>query len=206
MRGISQHNMENSHSNYVEARRKYSSFLTIAYQYVKELNIKAIPRSFELRHIDERALDIWERIWKSHYKKGSPGGWNWRELLRRYRKETAKYVDLAIWSDLQLCGLAIGKLSKSNSHCSIYYVEGCPITHPLKRYILPLTIDFAESVAILVGGNSIRFVNPDENLFAHYEKFGLKLKLNRKAIVRRKRGEFLWRKEGESYYEASVSG
>lgn len=122
----------------------------------------------------------------------------------KYKKNTAKYFNVSVWSGKTLCGLAIGKPSRTNCHCSLCFIEGAPFNHPLKRLITPLVIDVLKAYTLIIGGDEIRVTNPDMRLKDHYEKFGFKLFEHRKVKVRRQRNEEMQVYDGETYYEMSV--
>jgi len=185
---------------YTEVRKRYSEYLQEAYLHAKKLKT-GISSSFDCSHIDRQTLETWETTWKPCITPGMPGGWDWTGLWQKYKRKTAKYFDLAIWSSQTLCGLAIGKPSRSNSHCTIYNIEGNPEAHPLKGLIIPLVIDVSESYTAIIGGYSVRFADPDMQLKEYYERLGFKLCLHRKAKVRYKRNEVDYIYDGESYYE-----
>ena len=84
-------------------------------------------------------------------------------------------------------------------------MEGFYGDHPLKGLILPLVFRVVGSYTGIIGGNSVRFMDPDMNLQGYYERLGFKLCLHRKAKVRYKRNETDYIYDGESYYERRLN-
>lgn len=92
-------------------------------------------------------------------------------LVRKYRDADDFHV--AVWSRSALCGLAIGTPSKRQTILRVQYVEGAPWPHPLKGYVLPVTLATAAAYGTALGARVLRLVEPDPSLQRRYqERYG----------------------------------
>jgi hypothetical protein len=78
-----------------------------------------------LTGLSHAAISAWQGQW------AGGTGWNWREL-RDDCFSNYKRFDLAIWYGGSLCGLALGRPTKSKLALKIELVEGKPGRHILK--------------------------------------------------------------------------
>jgi hypothetical protein len=129
-----------------------------------------------LMDTDEKTLAVWRATWGDRHPSGF-GNWNWERILRRaWRRPSAFHV--AVWSDEQLCGLGVGRLSKRRlvgvrHTISLHFVESAHNKqHPLRRTIAPLVISAAEAYGSLVGASRIRLVEPLPGVIQMYEDLG----------------------------------
>lgn len=191
-------------SEYRTAIEKYNYFLQKSYQYTEKIN-KEIPVVFYIDSVNNRVLEKWEQTWKPFYKKNMQGNWDWFEIYQKYKKHSAKFFHVSLWSQETLCAMAIGKPSSANRCCKLYFMAAAPFEHPLKGYVTPLVIDVLKAYAIQIKCDFIRLMNPDQNLVGKkfYEKFCFKLVEHRKLKKRCQRNESDVY-EGERYYEMSL--
>jgi len=186
---------------YEAITRKYSFSLRDAFKVTKESYARYLPDTdFDFDFIDENALDFWERNWIPN-RRSDRGNFPWQTINAKYRRKTAKYFNLSIWSDEMLCGLAIGKPSRKNRCCNLYYIEGAPMNHPLKRHIIPLCLDVFEKYAFIIsnGDITVRLMDPVSDLIPFYEKLGYKTVLSGKVKRRKEMREDNYIKDGELY-------
>lgn len=153
--------------------------LDAAYEQIERVFTKEISIPVELRHIDYRALSTWTEVWipgdNTFYTEH--GAWDWgkqNKTLKNRHKE--RLFDVSIWSGEQLCGLALGHLSRVET-LAIEYIQGSPIsTHPLKGQILNIVIMLAFEYAKLTKRKNVRIIDPIPPLINTYKTFGFQLK------------------------------
>lgn len=106
--------------------------------------------------------------------------WDWgREILRTLRTSHPRRLELSIWKQGELCGLAVARVSDAKIWVSLTHVEGSPFPHhPLKGKIVPLALAGAGIFASLIADEDlsvfphVRILRPDPSLQAWYAKNG----------------------------------
>lgn len=94
--------------------------------------------------------------------------WDWTGIVKR--RESGR-IEVAIWSDGRLCGLADGPM-RGGALC-ISRLEGAPDpTHPLKGRITDIAIAVLETQALIFGIPETRLESPDPALVARYRHYG----------------------------------
>lgn len=148
----------------------------------------------ELTGITEEALSRWEEVWLRQRRPESPGGWNWNDIRRTYRRFKKRF-EVAVWAVVRrpdfpydevrvLCGFAVGKPSRANHVLSVYFMEGSPDpASPLKGRILSIVLDTAMAHAIAIGSKQLRLVRPLSGMRPKYEALGFRFVEGRKRYA-----------------------
>lgn len=94
--------------------------------------------------------------------------WDWTGIVKR--RESGR-IDVAIWSDHRLCGLAYGPM-RGGALC-LSRLEGDPDpSHPLKGRVVDIGIAILETQALLLGIPETRLESPDPGLVERYRGLG----------------------------------
>jgi len=109
-------------------------------------------RGLYIGPIDAGAIRAWRDAWHGM-------GFDWEVIVRAYRKRYARF-DTAIWSDGNLCGLAIGRVSPARTAISVNFVQGAPYAHALRGDILSITVDVALMLGKFYDSTIVRFTEP----------------------------------------------
>jgi hypothetical protein len=138
----------------------------------------------DLTLIDGTALRAWREIWVPTMPEGEEwSDWDWEVEMNNWKGEMARF-ELAIWSDDQLCGLAVGKPSRRRQCLGIHGLQGSPVEyHPLKSKIMLIVIEAAEKYAAALGCLELRFMNPLAGMVSQYEKHGFLLAKESKSVA-----------------------
>src|SRR3546814_18427447 len=81
----------------------------------------------DISPINGKTLSAWERQWLPVMPPNEQWShWDWRREAGNWRKHIDRF-EVAIWSNHQLCGLAVGKPSQRRNNLSIYMLQGSPV-------------------------------------------------------------------------------
>jgi hypothetical protein len=130
--------------------------------------------SFEIREICSEAFaaqDEWEKLEEAPRRVG----WKWRELVDKFRRQHNSRLDVAIWHNGQLAGLALGKVSTGKLVVRVCYAEGAPVATPLTGSIFPIIDAYLEQYAAALGIQTIALQDPLDEVISYYRRFGYKL-------------------------------
>lgn len=124
-----------------------------------------------ITEIDTNAIQAWRNTWLPQNTRQPPnGGWNWDEVKSKYARKP-KHFCAAIWSNSELCGLAVGELNKTA--VKIEAIEGSPVAHhPLHGLILAVSLEYATKYAQASGLREIWAIEPGEAIVDSYLRFG----------------------------------
>lgn len=179
MRGFSRHRAilpPMPDSEYHQALQRYARLRRLAYDLAERL---ATPGdgSIRLTDIDPHALDVWRATWNRAHPLGY-GGWDWPGLVERISRRPSAF-QVAIWSGEQLCGLAVGRVSKRRPSgrrhtLSLHFLEGNPHrAHPLSGRVAEIAIAAAEAYAQGLGAWRVRLIDdPLPGVFRTYQRLG----------------------------------
>jgi hypothetical protein len=163
-------------SEYQQALQRYARLRRLAYELVERVGDPGGATGIRLTDIDSSALDAWRSTWIRAHPLGY-GGWDWDGLVARVCTRPSAF-HVAIWSGGELCGLAIGRLSKRRPSgrrhtISVHYLEGNPRRgHPLRGKVAPLAVAAAEAYGDIVGAWRIRLIDPLPGVFRTYQRLG----------------------------------
>lgn len=124
----------------------------------------AIRVPLRLADTDAATVAAWRTRWRGSHPSGF-GNWDWERILHRaWRRPSAFHV--AVWSGDDLCGLAVGRLSKRRPlgvrhTLSLHFIESAhDERHPLRHFIAPLVIATADAYGRLAGASRLRLIEP----------------------------------------------
>lgn len=136
----------------------------------------------ELRFADIRGstLDTWWHSWTGVHGSGA-GGWDWPAIVGRVPRRAA-VLPLAIWYGTDLCGLAVGYLSRCRRSgvrhtVTLTFLERRAEPPPvrLRGLVTLLAIAVAQNYGVARGARRIRLRNPDPNLLWFYRLLGFEI-------------------------------
>lgn len=105
----------------------------------------------------------------------------WEErILPTLHKSHPRRLDLALWCDGHLCGLAVVRLADCKAWLSITHIEGSPDpSHPLKSLVVPLVLVGTDIYGTLVQAHDdarrrpiVRIMNPLKESINWYARCG----------------------------------
>ena len=162
-------------SEYHQALQRYARLRRLAYDLAERLATPAAG-SIRLTGIDPHALDAWRTTWNRAHPLGY-GGWDWSGLVERICRRPSAF-QVAIWSGEQLCGLAVGRMSKRRPSgqrhtVSVHFLEGNPSRqHPLRGKVAAIALAVAEAYGDVLGAWRIRLIDPLPGVYRNYERLG----------------------------------
>jgi hypothetical protein len=162
-------------SEYHRALQRYARLRRLAYDLAERLAAPA-SGSIRLTDIDAQALDVWRATWDRAHPLGY-GGWDWSGLVERISRRPSAF-QVAIWSGEQLCGLAVGRVSRRRASgrrhtLSVHFLEGNPHReHPLRGRVAEIAIAAAEAYADGLGAWRVRLIDPLPGVFRTYQRLG----------------------------------
>lgn len=136
----------------------------------------AIRVPLRLAETDAATVTAWRARWRSGHPSGF-GNWDWERILQRaWRRPSAFHM--AVWSGDDLCGLAVGRLSKRRPlgvrhTLSLHFMESAhDERHPLRHFIAKLVIAAADAYGRLAGASRLRLIEPLPGVVRYYEDLG----------------------------------
>lgn len=164
---------------YADARYRHAQTRLDAYEIARHDAIKhgVCGPDLRIRDIDEQTLLVWESSWRGVHPSGA-GNWRWRTLVEEMPRRAA-VLAFAIWYGDDLCGMALGHVSRrrltgARHTVTLTYVERRPEPPdvPLRRQVILLATEVAENYGIIIGARRLRLRAPDRRLLSYYEDHG----------------------------------
>jgi hypothetical protein len=127
----------------------------------------------DLSDITEEALEQAD-VWRTKYpiaKHSYIPGWSWRKVVAKFRRRPRR-LEVALWQDVTLCGLAVGRISDRCVVATIHYIESMPEGNPLQGKVVPFIVRYLEALAVSLGCESVTIERPVEDLMDYYSMFG----------------------------------
>lgn len=155
---------------------KHRQLCDLARQVLETQAMDALGLDVQAMPINEESLRTMRYRWGANRRVD----FNWDTLLRTLRKSHPCGLELALWSEFQLCSLSIARLSDRKGWLSITHIEACPAPdHPLKRKVVPLVIACAKIYATLIQASDpegrlpvVRIMKPSKGAIPWYEQQG----------------------------------
>lgn len=97
--------------------------------------------------------------------------WDWGDLVRKLRRRPRR-LELAIWVDPTLCGLAIGKVSDRRVIARIDRLERSPQATQLVGLIGEIATSYLDVLGTLVGCQESVIASPAPELVDFYKELG----------------------------------
>ncbi len=133
--------------------------------------------ALRLADIDELALTAWRTSWRGSHPSGA-GRWNWARIVDQLPHRAA-VMPLAIWHGDDLCGMALGHLSRrrlGQRRHTITLTRAERRPEPpdvaLRGQIVSLAIAAARHYGSAFGATRLRLANPDPRLLGFYQSLG----------------------------------
>jgi hypothetical protein len=167
---------------YRRARERHAALRQEAYSHTRDAAVAAgiCGPALRLADIDDWALLAWRETWTGRHPSGA-GGWNWPRLVERLPHRPA-IMPLAIWHGDDLCGLALGHLSRRRTGgrrltVTVSRIERRPEPPlvPLRGQVAVLAIVAARSYGSGLGARQIRLTYPDSALLGMYQRLGFRV-------------------------------
>jgi hypothetical protein len=164
---------------YVDARYRHAKARSEAYDLSEYVAVRRglCGPDMRLTDIDAKALATWRSTWLGTHASGA-GGWNWETLVEGSPRRAA-VLPVAIWYGDDLCGLALGQLSRrringSRHTMTLTYVERRPEPPdvPLRGQVVAIATMVAENYGVIHGARRLRLRAPDRNLLSYYQQHG----------------------------------
>ncbi|MCE6980331.1 hypothetical protein EI534_23735 [Pseudomonas frederiksbergensis] len=125
--------------------------------------------------INAQALNAYHHWNDPHFSWNEVVGWKTREPMG---------FDLAIWFDLELCGLCFANPNQSRLRVKIVRLEGKPDKdHPLKSRIATLTLTAVTHYARIIGSKQIEIQEPLKGAIAIYQKLGFEFDVEGRLVM-----------------------
>lgn len=120
--------------------------------------------------IDVHALTAWE-AWPA--RADDRGGWDWRKARDDVQSDP-RHFEAALWSGRVLCGLAVGKASKTA--VKLRLLEAHPGRfHPLRGLVAPFLLLAADRHARALGRRQLQLIDPLPGALPTYIRLGFQL-------------------------------
>lgn len=114
-----------------------------------------------------------QEAWPRHYMPDQRIFWDWDELLALYRRSENDRVEMAVWVEGELCGMALGKVSAGKLIVRVNFVQGSTVeNHPLKGRVFTVVDAYLEQYAVALGVGYIGVQDPYEGVKPYYAQFG----------------------------------
>lgn len=167
-----------------KAHARYYTIRSIAFEEtLREAGGIRLRRNVNITELDRDALQAWRSSWRGRSHWTGNGGFPWDMLSRRHRQKPRSF-HAAIWSNGELCGLAVGWLSRGHTQLTMHYLESAPdARHPLRGDIAYLAFTAAEFYGRAAGARTLLLRNPLPAMAERYARMGFRLALNRRGLV-----------------------
>jgi hypothetical protein len=114
---------------------------------------------------------------------GDGGLYPWEDVLG-WKKKSPKGIDIALWFDQELCGMCYATPRDSKITIKVILLEGKDDkTHPLKGYVLPLSMAIVDSYARMIQCQTIEIQEPDPGCVAWYQENGFDYDDERRLVI-----------------------
>lgn len=159
-------------------RHKYQTLRRNTFSLAEEEFLRATLLRIDITTIDEVALAVIGSDWTKHQRRAE---FDWEhEILPVMRKSHPRGLDMAIWCQGTLCGVAVARLSDAKTWLSLTYLEGSPVPgRPLKKQVTPVVITAMEIYASQVQLHDeqkrlpiVRIMRPLPEVLANYGSIG----------------------------------
>lgn len=132
----------------------------------------AILAGVRLQDIDPAALEA-AQAWGPDNRLEN-GGWDWQRAYKRHRTYSSIFPP-AVWYHDQLCGLALGWITKGKLYMRMNLIQGSPTNHVLKGNVAYILLTAAEFYADGAGIPMVTIEQPLPAVVPHYQDYGYKL-------------------------------
>jgi hypothetical protein len=172
-------------SYYREAHERYDELRRLAYDGAVE---RALARGLatpatRIAPIDAGALEACRNTWSTRQHWTGDGGWPWDLVVRPFLKKPRAF-HAALWGGEDLCGLAVGKVSRGRERITLRFMQSSPSsTHPLRGRVTFLMFEAATAYGQALGSRYLILRNPLPGALPIYLRFGFEFAETRRGIV-----------------------
>jgi hypothetical protein len=107
----------------------------------------------------------------------------WEDVLK-WKAKWPKGIDIALWYDHELCGMCYANPRDSRITIKVILLEGKPdSTHPLKGYVLPISMSIIDSYARMLKCQTIEVQEPALGCVPWYEENGFSFDDQRRLVI-----------------------
>lgn len=159
-------------SEYRQAEVRYREIRSQVRAMVLPAVRTATGHPVELTEITPDAAEL-AAAWRPQYSdKEREPAWDWGIELRRARRRPRR-VELAIWCNGLLCGMALGRISDRCVVATVHLMESNPEqSNPLGGMVAPITVRFLDALALLLGCEEVSLESPVPALVDYYRGLG----------------------------------
>lgn len=172
-------------SAYSEASRLYTDLRRIAYRRALErcVGFSAASTKTRITPISHEALAAYSASWLEVAHWSGEGNWPWGSLIPQVLRKPRSF-HVAVWEGTELCGLAMGTVSKGRRQLTLRFMESCPRPdHPLRSRITLIVFEAATAFGEALGAERILLRNPLPAMRPLYQRFGFTLAFHRAGVV-----------------------
>jgi len=141
--------------------------------------------NLSIQPINDSYASLAENIWDHKYP--YPDTFDWSGINEDFKKYTRR-IDVSIWNDSVLCGLAMGKASKSrnmdDSNVTLCFIQGSPKgVNTLKGSVAPIALDVMSYFGMALDKKVLYIRDPLPGAMEYYTSLDFKLAQKGKNAV-----------------------
>jgi hypothetical protein len=169
---------------YHEAHERYAELRELAYDHAVE---RAISRGMatsatRITAIAPAAIQACRKSWAAPHWTGD-GGWPWDRIARPFLKKPRAF-HAALWEGEELCGLAVGKVSRGRNRLTLHFMQSSPSpAHPLRGRVTFLMFEAATAYGEALECAYLLLRDPLPGALPIYLRFGFEFAETRQGIV-----------------------
>jgi hypothetical protein len=170
---------------YREANQRYAELRELAYHWALErATARRIATSAtRITSIEPPAIQAFQETWSTQRHWTGEGGWPWDLIARPFQKKPRAF-HAALWEGEELCGLAVGKVSRGKERITLRFMQSSPSpTHPLRGRVTLLMFEAATAYGQALGCRHLLLRNPLMGALPIYLRFGFEFAEMRRGIV-----------------------
>lgn len=173
------------HQFYRAAHARYAQFRTIAYDHAlrKARSRNIATAGTRITPISAEAIQASLETWSSRQHWTGGGGWPWEQIVAPFLKKPRAF-HAALWEDQELCGLAVGSVSRGKRRMTLRLMQSSPVpTHALRGRVTLLMFEAATAYGQALGCRDLLLRNPLPGALPIYLRFGFEFAETRQGIV-----------------------
>jgi hypothetical protein len=140
------------------------------------------PPDLDVSHI--RLEPITQEAVDASYDWGEEGALLSWEEVSKWKQKYPRGIDLALWYDAELCGMAYANARESKLTIKLILIEGKPdASHPLKGYVLPIALTAIDAFARMLKLKWIEIQDPASGAISWYCENGFEYNDERRLVI-----------------------
>lgn len=157
---------------------KYRRLRRHTHELLEEEVLRAFRQKIRVTSLNSDALSAVKSVWMQQARRVA---FNWEgRICPTLVKSHPRRLELALWVESELCGLAVARLSDAREWVSLTHIEGAPNpSHPLRGKVVPIALIGADIFGTLVQAEAemaetpkVRILNPLRESMDWYERCG----------------------------------